>query len=76
MRGKHKRQLRGSSKQTPMMENDTIQTFKDAPALEQALVRKLDMRVLPTMFLILIMNYVDVRSIPSPLTLPLPFRET
>ncbi|PBL03703.1 MFS general substrate transporter [Armillaria gallica] len=41
------------------MEKDTIQTFKNTPALERALVRKLDMRVLSTMFLILIMNYVD-----------------
>ncbi len=54
------------------MEKDTIQTFEDAPvpildaALERALVRKLDMRVLPTIFIISIMNYIDVRP-PSPL---------
>ncbi|PBL03713.1 MFS general substrate transporter [Armillaria gallica] len=47
------------------MEKDTIQTFEDVPvpvldaALERALVRKLDMRVLPTIFIISIMNYID-----------------
>ena len=30
------------------------------PAAERALVRKLDMRLLPTIILIFIMNYIDV----------------
>ncbi|KAK0469863.1 major facilitator superfamily domain-containing protein [Desarmillaria tabescens] len=50
------------------MEKETIQTFEHAPAvrdaaLERALVRKLDMRVLPTVFLIYIMNYIDRSAI-------------
>jgi proteasome assembly chaperone (PAC2) family protein len=31
-------------------------------AAEQRLVRKLDTRLLPTIFLIFIMNYIDVRN--------------
>ncbi|KAG7451127.1 MFS general substrate transporter [Guyanagaster necrorhizus] len=50
------------------MEKETIQTFETGPvvrdaALERALVRKLDMRVLPTVFLIYIMNYIDRNGI-------------
>ncbi|KAK0469862.1 major facilitator superfamily domain-containing protein [Desarmillaria tabescens] len=48
-----------------MKEEDTVQTFEDAPVvrdarLERVLVCKLDMRMLPTVFLIFIMNYIDV----------------
>lgn len=34
------------------------------PSAERALVRKLDMRLLPTIILIFIMNYIDVSLLP------------
>ncbi|KAK0469859.1 major facilitator superfamily domain-containing protein [Desarmillaria tabescens] len=50
------------------MEKNSIQTFEEVPTvrdatLERALVRKLDMRVLPTVFLIFVMNYIDRNGI-------------
>ncbi|KAK0192570.1 major facilitator superfamily domain-containing protein [Armillaria mellea] len=51
------------------MEKDTLQTFEEVsvPVLdaahERALVRKLDMRLLPTIFLIFVMNYIDRTAI-------------
>ncbi|KAK0469860.1 major facilitator superfamily domain-containing protein [Desarmillaria tabescens] len=47
-----------------MKEEDTVQTFEDAPVvrdarLERVLVCKLDMWMLPAVFLITIMDYID-----------------
>lgn len=50
--------------------NDTIYQDRDLPEpgsqaridTERKLVRKLDFRLMPTIFVIFIMNYIDVRS--------------
>ena len=39
------------------------------PAAERRLVRMLDMRLLPTIIVIFIMNYIDVRDIVQPIRL-------
>ena len=39
------------------------------PAAERRLVRMLDMRLLPTIIVIFIMNYIDVRDIVQPMRL-------
>lgn len=44
-------------------EDDGILLRADVrPAAERSLVRKMDMRLLPTIILIFIMNYIDVRT--------------
>lgn len=44
-------------------DDDCLLTVDRRPAAEQALVRKLDTRLLPTIVAIYIMNYIDVSSL-------------
>lgn len=42
-------------------EDEVLLSSDRRPAEEKALVRKLDMRLLPTIVLVFILNYIDVR---------------
>lgn len=54
----------GTEKEKDMMEELPPLGTKERTIAEKRLVKKLDMRLLPTIFLIYIMNYIDVCALP------------